>query len=428
MPLQSSLKRIAGTTLRISIALAGILFVIFSLTWSDQLTLAPGTTLPNGQTFEAEQQLTIVNQTDETYTVRIPNETTNTSTELTISRTLVDTETDTSTDSDQPAAITFTPGILTMLQNANWAVAALGLLFIAALILLQAQRWRILLHARDIVITYPRVLQLTLVGLFFSICLPGMTGGDVVKGYYAVKGGSTKPKQRTDAIMSIVIDRLCGMVGIFVLVCLVGIISLVSVTLFDNNRLPKLAINIIAFSAVVLVGLAIFAGLYFHPITRNKLLALIPNKFGLNKLSQILLAYANHPKAVLQAVGISAVVHFVNVSALIAAAYAMGIQQPTLYLFAILPIVVLVGSIPLFPMGIGTMEAAAAALLTLSDNAADQALIPSFNQIAGMLLIFRLYLITFGLASATLVIRGNIHLHPPEDAQATTDDQPQATP
>ena len=56
---------------------------------------------------------------------------------------------------------------------------------------------------------------LIMIGLFFSLFIPGGTGGDIVKGYYLLKEAPVGRK--TSAALSIVMDRLLGLLGIAIL-------------------------------------------------------------------------------------------------------------------------------------------------------------------------------------------------------------------
>jgi len=60
------------------------------------------------------------------------------------------------------------------------------------------------------------------VGLFFNVFLPGLVGGDVVRFYYIFR---LAPRKKLPGSLSIVMDRLLGLLAIVFLSAIVGIAS-----------------------------------------------------------------------------------------------------------------------------------------------------------------------------------------------------------
>ena len=96
----------------------------------------------------------------------------------------------------------------------HWALslAALALLFLDAAVL--GWRLRILLLPRGFHLPVSSAFRLTLIGTFFNSCLPGATGGDLVKIYYATEGN---PGRATEVGTIILLDRLAGMFALMLL-------------------------------------------------------------------------------------------------------------------------------------------------------------------------------------------------------------------
>jgi len=91
---------------------------------------------------------------------------------------------------------------------------AVGVLILyLGLFVLTAWRWRLLLKAVDLVLSMARATRLTFIGAFFNTAIPGATGGDVVKAYYAAKATG----RGTRAVLSVFVDRMTGLLGLAVL-------------------------------------------------------------------------------------------------------------------------------------------------------------------------------------------------------------------
>ncbi len=58
-----------------------------------------------------------------------------------------------------------------------------------------------------------RAMRLQLIGFFFNTAMPGAVGGDVIKGMYVLREKTATSK--TNALLTIVLDRIIGLVAIF---------------------------------------------------------------------------------------------------------------------------------------------------------------------------------------------------------------------
>ncbi len=73
----------------------------------------------------------------------------------------------------------------------------------------------LLLRVQGLGFSLRRIAQLYLIGAFFNLFLLGSTGGDAVKMFYLLRG--SEPKQRAGIIMSVVMDRVLGLLALMVL-------------------------------------------------------------------------------------------------------------------------------------------------------------------------------------------------------------------
>jgi uncharacterized membrane protein YbhN (UPF0104 family) len=83
----------------------------------------------------------------------------------------------------------------------------ISLVLMAINTLCGALRWQVLLDTQGAKLHFGRVLQLSMVGNFFNIALPGAVSGDFVKAVYVSK---EFPEKRAPVFGSMVFDRLLG--------------------------------------------------------------------------------------------------------------------------------------------------------------------------------------------------------------------------
>lgn len=142
-------------------------------------------------------------------------------------------------------------------------LAAWGACF--CMILLQtsftALRWKLLLEAQDLSISFFRSFSLTLQGMFFSLCLPGgAVGGDVVKA--AVLAKETREGRKLEGVTSIFADRLSGMIALFGLTLLLTLLSLKKILTFSG----ELKAALLTLSLFCGAGIAAAFFLLFHDL------------------------------------------------------------------------------------------------------------------------------------------------------------------
>ena len=125
---------------------------------------------------------------------------------------------------------------------------------------LSAVRWRMLLKAQGIFISFPSAFSLTFQGIFFSLCLPGgAVGGDVVKAACIVK---TSGDKKVEAVTSIFVDRLTGLIALFGLALFLFLLKLSSVA--GMEKALQATVLTLAFACAAGLGAAFF--ILFHEI------------------------------------------------------------------------------------------------------------------------------------------------------------------
>ena len=156
-------------------------------------------------------------------------------------------------------------GVHTLLSNASgkWYLVAAAWLLLGIPFFVTAIRWRNLMRPQGIDMPLGKCLQLTFVGQFYSIMLPGVTGGDLVKIVYAARLIGSKTK----AFITVVLDRVIGLVALMVIA---GVAAGVQVLLNLRAGTPDdTLLSVFIMIVVLLIVLAIGATVYFsHRLRR----------------------------------------------------------------------------------------------------------------------------------------------------------------
>ncbi len=296
------------------------------------------------------------------------------------------------------------PGILTILGEAERGWLVLALLMVLGIYPLQTLRWRLLLHARGIAVSWWRCLRLTMVGTFFNYCMPGTTGGDVVKAYYAARHSD----RRADAVMSIIVDRVAGLVGLVLLAALAGLLIL------DDPAARRVTAWVWMGLAAFLILAAFYLSVRLRRLTGlDRLIAKLPGRGLAQKADAAAVAFGNHKMTVVAAIALSVPVHLLLALATALSGLALGLEAPLLLLLTVIPVAFLGGALPISYQGLGIMEGIAIPLLVHAESTT-----ASPTQIVAMLLLIRLYQIIWSLSGAAFLLRGDIHIRAAEAGEA----------
>jgi len=142
------------------------------------------------------------------------------------------------------------PGIRTILKRASPLVFVLAFFILLVINVGLGTRWWLLLRVQDIPIPWWAAVRFNYIGLFFNTMLPGLTGGDLIKIYYAVR--ETHKKARAAA--TVLLDRAIGLFAM-------GILATVAISLSIAN--PTLRQVRIPEAVYLFMGLVVTGGLVF---------------------------------------------------------------------------------------------------------------------------------------------------------------------
>ena len=153
------------------------------------------------------------------------------------------------------------------LTRLTWRGVLAGVFAAAACVVFQvactALRWRMLLAGQGIQISVFRVLSLTFQGCMFSLFMPGgAVGGDVLKAAFLAR--ETRDGRKVEGVTTIFLDRVIGMMALFLLVQLFGLCCIKSILSFQPEIRFLVLILLMVCLAGFLAGLVLlFQDLFF---------------------------------------------------------------------------------------------------------------------------------------------------------------------
>jgi uncharacterized protein (TIRG00374 family) len=96
----------------------------------------------------------------------------------------------------------------------QWPLALFLLVTLYIQVAIGSWRWNVLNGALGFGIRYREAFSLSMIGLLFTVVIPGSVGGDVIKAYYV---GTRVPKRRAHAFTTILMDRFLGLLSLLTL-------------------------------------------------------------------------------------------------------------------------------------------------------------------------------------------------------------------
>ncbi|MCX6357121.1 MAG: lysylphosphatidylglycerol synthase transmembrane domain-containing protein [Candidatus Aureabacteria bacterium] len=229
-----------------------------------------------------------------------------------------------------------------------WIIPILATAYVG--IAISCARWRVLLAARGISVSLHRLVFYYVIGYFFSIFLPSMFGGDVVRGYVFGK----EIKSQIESFASVFMERLTGLTG------LVGVAFCAALL---NHGSVKTA-GIAPLIYLVTAGFILFLLLLFNKALIDRAAGLIrwrrceKWRARLLQFHDAIYSFRAFRGAIAWALFYSVLFQLLTSVNTYIVCLALGIEVPFLDIMLVIPLILLLCTLPLTPNGVGVWEAA----------------------------------------------------------------------
>lgn len=232
-------------------------------------------------------------------------------------------------------------------------VAAQALVLIA--FSLNFVRWYLLVRGLYMEFHLSDAFRLGTLGFMFNQVSPGSVGGDLLKAVFIAKEQHT---QKTEAVATVVIDRVVGLYAMLIVGSL-GL-ALVSPQISANALVQKM--QVVVWSALA-VGTVWFAWV-MSPLATGKRVRDFADRLPavghtLTRLIDAAAIYRSRLAYIFASLGLAVMTHCLLIGAFWYISRGLPVYEPTLFQNAsIVPPSLVAGALPLTPGGLGTMEAA----------------------------------------------------------------------
>jgi uncharacterized protein (TIRG00374 family) len=269
--------------------------------------------------------------------------------------------------------------VVASIQRLSAGTVAIVLVIVAVEMGVAALKWWLFVPGERLL----RIFQLTLIGVFYGIVLPGQVAGEAVKAYRLGAGHANAER----VAASVVVDKVNGLIGLLLL----GIVG----AFLSQRDFPHSLL--LSFSAALAVGVAALYAIRLRLFQRS--VEALNRKVGARWTAWTPIAarvelffaawtrYAGRPGLMLASIGLGMVFQLLAITVMQILAPTFGIELAFvewMWIFAIVSMAVL---LPLSVGGLGVREGAFVAVLGLMK-------VPSSSALALSLTIFATQLTT----------------------------------
>lgn len=277
-------------------------------------------------------------------------------------------------------------------QKKHWGLLAVAFLSVLVAHLVSYWRWRKLVEALGVSMSYFQSMRLGFLGTLFNQVSVGSVGGDLFKAIEATRNAHGK---RTEIVGSILVDRAFGLLGLL-MVASAGLLSASTL----SPRLNAIKWVCLGLSIAGLIGLTVVC--MFGRRIPIEWLHRIP-KVGetFYRLANVGMVFYHRPYLIGQMLTSSMGVHtFFTLGCAIVSA-ALFVQRPSLVEhFSTIPPAMAAATLPITPGGVGVQEMAIAALFAELPD------VPETYSAVIMATTFRVLLIAVCLIGAVFYFSG----------------------
>ena len=272
-----------------------------------------------------------------------------------------------------------------------WVLAILvGLPVFGATI--EAERLRVLFRASGLNLTWHAAYRVVPVSTFFNFCIPGGTGGDVVKLYYLAQDNRLRGLETATVML---VDRAIALFAVLLFV--LGMMVVNREVVMDSAVLRSLGVVVLGGIAVIIAVLLLSWSKDFRSSRVYAwAMARMPGRRYVERVANALHEFQNRKRSIAVACLLSLAGHIAVAATYVGVASVVIPAAPWAQVAFLTMLGMVANAIPLTPGGLGVGEAAFDQLFSLM----------GYSGGAALLLLWRLGMLPLALLGAAIYITG----------------------
>ncbi len=236
----------------------------------------------------------------------------------------------------------------------DWPILLLSLPVCLVAVTITILRWQMLARALGLRLSTRSALRAGFLGYAFNLIPVGLVAGDSVKAVMLIH---QNPKRKTEAVASVLVDRVIGLYGLLLMAAIASLfLPTAKVASLANEAHGTTIVNLsYAVRTLAILCTAGLVVILIPGVTRSRLWDRLEHAplVGpvLHKLVGAMRVYSARIDLLLAAIGISLCIHFLYVTAVVLMTMSIGIapehQPPVRDIFVIVPPSMIAGALPI---------------------------------------------------------------------------------
>jgi uncharacterized protein (TIRG00374 family) len=253
-------------------------------------------------------------------------------------------------------------------------------------------RWHLLVRALGMAFRLRDAFRLGFLGFLLNFVSVGAVGGDLFKAFFIARD---QPGRRTEAVATVIVDRIIGVFGLL-------LTTSTAILLSDLSESPTVVKTICNMTFVATgIGFAGILLMLWPAFTHGRFAILLANLPKVGKIFERIMSaigmYRGRPLVMLTVFAMSAAVHCLLAIGIFLIATALFEKTPTLAEhFLVVPLSNVAGALPFTPAGLGSFEFAMDQLYQYLPKDGPQ-------DVVGILVALVYRLITIGITAVGVV-------------------------
>lgn len=235
----------------------------------------------------------------------------------------------------------------------NWPLLLSALPICLLAVTVTILRWHLLVRTLGLAFTVRDTLRAGFLGYAFNLIPVGLVAGDSVKAVMLIQ---KNPLRKTEAVASVLVDRVIGLYGLLLLAAIASLFlpaeQLATLDPSDRTTIVNICYVVRTLAVISSIGLVV---MLIPGVTHSRLWDLLEHApFAgpiLHKLVGAMRAYRQRVDLLLAAIGISLLVHSLYVASVVLMTMSIGIapefQPPPRYIVVIVPPSMIAGALPI---------------------------------------------------------------------------------
>jgi glycosyltransferase 2 family protein len=244
-------------------------------------------------------------------------------------------------------------GLWNTLSAIDLKYLLLSIALMAVILFLGVIRWQAILRVHGIAMPLGRSVEISLVGHFFNSFLLGSVGGDLLKAYYVARETHHK---KTEAVVTVVVDRVIGLFSMLILACLLAIPNIELLTSSRRMQLVLLIISGMTLACTGFILLSFWGGVSKGLPKARIWLRKLPKGEMLERTLEAFREFGRDRWFLLRVLPVSMLSNLVCVAHFLVLLRGFGLDAPVLAIAVIVPMVTCISTLPITPSGLGVRE------------------------------------------------------------------------